>query len=338
MSEDDDNGVSPDAEDLVPNLSEDRPLDTLMPEMGGSSGADLHEDAPTEVRAVHPRVLEVGLEEGTEWTLACWEDPGPQGMHEQFVPLLEATLLREMSRLPEWERSEERRFTGMRVLSFDSLVRKSRDVLEKLGFSEQPWDPDKYSERMSAWRQEAQAGGIDVPARPISLWHLPVAHAEGRADELTGIEERVLEKLGDEVWGATPGAMSRHVAEQLEEVFGVEVSLGAPGLEVMQEYLTVEQAGAVRWMEPVFFQAICDFIGVCLHGEYGLRVQWGMCEPDPRGIVPPPMFRDPQGGENSTIPVGQYVLNWCVLPLGDREPPRLAEKVEQLADMIESRR
>ena len=331
MSEEEDNGKAFGGDNLVPNVSEDRPLDALMPEMaegGGESG--LHRDAPRNVGDVHPRVLEVGLEEGKEWTFACWRDPGAATMGEVFGNLVEATLLKELSRPPSWEREEEREFVGLRLLTFDSLAKDTRSVVEKLGFSEVPYDPDEYSERMSAWRQEAQSAGLEVPARPVSIWHLPVARNEENASTLQSIEGELLEQLGDEVWGATPGGISRHAARILDEHVGADVQLGAEGLETFQRYFVLERPGAVRWIPPVFFQAICDFVGVVLHGKYGVRVQWGMCEPDPRGIVPPPMFRDPSSSGSGTIPIGRDVSNWCVMPYNG-VAPSLAERVDELA-------
>lgn len=329
---------SDDDPDLVPNFSEDRPLDSLMPEMQDRGDEQLHEDAPREVGAIHPRVLEVELEEGKEWSLACWSDPGPARMREQFGNLVEATLIKEMSRLPEWERDEDREFTGMRLLTFDSLAADSRGVVEGLGFAEADYDPDQYSERMSAWRQEASAADLEMPARPISVWHLPVAHPDARSSELARIASRMLGEIGSEVWGETPGGLSRHAARELEETLGVDVGLDLSGLEAFEQHFVVDETETIRWIEPIFYQAICDFIGVLLHGKYGLQVQWGVCEPDPRGIVPPPTFRQPGAGRGETIPVGRYVLEWCLMPVRDGEkPPTLAARVDALANRLGDR-
>lgn len=338
MTDGNDDDAPKEPDELVPNVSEDRPLDSLMPEMGGGAGDEqaFHEDAPEEVGAIHPRVLEVGLEEGLEWTLACWSDPGETGMRTQFGKLIRATLLKEMSRLPEWERDEDREFVGMRLLSFDSLVRETRAVVRELGFSDVDYDPDQYSERMAAWRQEAGSAGLEVPARPVSVWHLPVAHPDTHADELARIESRMLVEIGAETWGQTPGAMSRHAARALEEAFDCDIGLGPEGLTTMASYLTTDAPGAIRWMPPVGFQAICDFVGVVLHGQYGIRVQWGVCEPDPRGVVPPPMFRQPGTGGEGTIPIGRHLLEWCVMPVTDPAgEPDLGQRVEALAASLE---
>ncbi len=325
-----------DERDLVPNLSEDRPLDSLMPEMrgrdDGDAADDLHADAPDEVGAIHPRVLEVGLEEGYEWSLACWSDPGASQMRARFGNLVEATLLRKMSRLPVWERDESRRFVAMRLLSFDSLAADSREVLGELGFEEEVYESDRYEERVAAWRQEARGAEIDVPARPVSVWQLPVERSASNAARLEAIASRTLETMGEQVWGETPGALSRVAAREIEEAFGREIELGPEGLERLEACLTVDATDAIRWLEPILAQAICDFVGVVLHGTYSIQVQWGVCEPDPRGVVPAPMFRRPGTGRGETVPIGRRILEWCVMPVSEgEEAPALAERVEKLA-------
>jgi len=189
---------------------------------------------------------------------------------------------------------------------------------------------------MAAWRQEAGSAGIEVPARPVSVWHLPVAHSDERADTLGRIESHMLAEIGSESWGQTPGAMSRHAARELEEAFDCDIGLGPEGLDTMASSLTAEAAGAIRWTAPVFFQAICDFVGVVLHGQYGIRVQWGVCEPDPRGVVPPPMFRQPGTGGEGTVPIGRHVLEWGVMPVVEpAERPGFGARVEALAASLE---
>lgn len=342
-NDEDDKGAKGGAEQLKPNLSEDRPLDSLMPEMRGGKkggGEDPHAGAPGQVGAIHPRVLEVGLEEGREWTLACWEDCPPVEFGEQFGQLVEATLLREASRIPAWEADEQRKFTGMRVLTFDSIRQENRRILRQLGFVEGNYVADEYEERMDAWRREANAAGMQPPMRPVSVWHVPVAEFDAeRAEALDAIEATMLEKLGGEVWGETPGGMSKLLARQLAEHFDIDAGLDPESLAAMAGAVTPDALQAIRWMRPVFFQALCDFVGVLLHGKYGLQVQWGMCEPNDQGIVPPPMFRDPEGPGRGAIPVGREVLRWCVLPVDDADQlPDLEDEVAALARTVEENR
>jgi hypothetical protein len=327
MIDDDANGEDG-VESLVPNVSEDRPLDALMPEMRGFEGDEL----PPGVSAVHPTVLEVGLEEGAEWTLACWRDPGPLDLRDQLGTLVEGTILRELSRLPEWEREEEDRdFVGLRVLAFDDIGPDSKTVLEELGFHEEPYEADHYSERLQAWQKEADEAGFESVHHPHSIWALPIARSSGtRGETLQEIERSMLDRLDSQVWGETPGGMAKLLARQVEEAFGVEIELGPEGVETFESILTPDVYEHVRWMAPVCFQGFCDFLGVVAHGHYGVRVQWGMCEPDERGLVPPPMFRwETSEGDAQTWDVGRSVLQWKVAPIdGDDEDVSVAERLE----------
>lgn len=332
MTDDDENRQEGAPEELLPGLSEDRPLDGLMPEMNETPE---HEGAPDEIDAIHPRVLQVGLEEGREWTLACWWDPGPEALDEQLGTLVDATLLRALSRLPRWELEEHREYVGVRLFVFGELESGSRETIESLSFSEVAYRPDEQTERMNAWRNEAEAAEMPVPTRPESVWHLPLTHPDEYGGDLLAIESEMLEAIGEGVWGEAPGAMSRHLAEGIEERFDEEISLGLTGLEAMTGVVFPDGGKeGVRWTRPVFFQAICDFVGVVLHGKYGVEVQWGMCEPDERGNVPPPMFRYGAGRKARRIPVGRIVQEACVLP-GGREAS-LVEVVDDLATSLAS--
>lgn len=344
MSDDQDDGeygTSGGLDDLTPDVSEERPLDSLLPEMqksGLSADQAPHADAPTDVDAIHPRVLEVELEPGHEWTMALWDDPGDEGVQTELVQLLRATILRELSRPPRQQRNAAREFLGARILSFESLREPTRSALGSLGWEEQAFDSEEYSERMKAWRDEAQAADLASPGRPTSIWQLPVAHPDPpRHDRLDEIAETMLESLGDEIWGATPGGMSKLLAKGLEDRFGAEIGLGAGGIDTMVSHVVPEAPDELCWVRPVVFQALCDFVGVVLHGSYGVRVQWGLSEPDQRGLVPPPMFRDPN--TQRTIPIGRALVDWCVLPEPESTPSgRIAERVEELAESLASDR
>lgn len=330
MADDESNGGS---EPLVPNLSHERPLDSLLPEMNSASSEAVHDNAPSEVGAVHPRVLEVGLDDGREWTMAIWEATDAERLVDELQQLTRATLLRRLSRPSEGPGEPELDFLGLRLFSFDSLRRQTREQLEHRGFSEVSYDPDEFTERMKAWRGEARSSGVDVPARPISIWLLPVEHHDDeRREDLEAIEAYMAETLGEERWGQTPGGISKLFARRLEDRYGVEVGLGRSGLDTMEEFAFPEADGAVRWSYPLFFQAVCDYIGVVLHASYGIEVQWGICEPGPRGEIPPPIFRHPASGR--TIPVGRALLDWCVLP-ADSAGGNLADHVDQLAESLQ---
>lgn len=324
-------------EKMLPGMDEDRPLDSLMPEMReGGAPAGAGQGAPEQAEPLHPRVLEVGLEEGTEWNLACWQDPGPRAFHDQLSRMLRATLLRELSRPAARLEERDKSFIGLRLMDFAGLDDDTREVLEGVGFHRESYTADEYSERMSAWREEGRAAGLNLKTAPESLWALPLEQRDGREGRALGrVAEGMRQAMGGQVWGETPGAVSRHLARLLGEELDVEIELGDSGLQTLQKTLFAEATGAVRWTDPMLFQGVCDFVGVVLHGEYGVRVQWGVCEANAHGIVPPPMFRLPRDGHNQTIPVGARVLEWCMLPIAaDETASRLDERVGELARLL----
>jgi hypothetical protein len=334
MSDDEPDEAADGLEALTPDVSEERPLDALMPEMqksGLSDGDDPHRDAPTEVDAIHPRVLEVELEGGHEWTLAFWEDPGPEDVRTTLHQLMRATVLKELSRPPRRERTDPRTFLGARTLAFESLREHTRSALRDLGWREESYDPEEYSERLKAWQNEARAAELDVPARPVSIWRLPARRSNPpRSESLDAIAEEMLDVVGDEYWGETPGGLSKLLARGLERRFGVDIEIDAEGLRAMEHQVVPDVPDAISLVRPILFQGLCDFVGVVLHGSFGVRVQWGLCKPDERGLVPPPMFRDP--ATQHTLPIGRALLDWCVLPDGKSDRDRdIGSRIEELA-------
>jgi hypothetical protein len=336
VTDHDSDNDKPDLDRMLPNVSEDRPLDGLMPEMsdqGSVSGGG--KDAPTKLEPIHPRVLEVTLEEGREWTLACWQDPGPLDLGDQLGRLVRATLLRSFSRPPGELAEDSTSYTGMRLLAFDELGPDSRQRLQEFGFQQDTYRPDHYQERVKAWIQEADAAGHRA-GQPDSIWHLPLIEpSEPGLEDLRAVATAAARHMEGQVWGETPGAASRHVARELEERFDADLTLGLDSLDVFEELLFAEQGDGFRWTAPMLFQGLCDFVGVVLHGRYDVRVQWGLCEAGPSGIIPPPTFRLPRGEHHQTIPIAQRLTDWLVLPADeDGGRPTLSERIDQLARLV----
>jgi hypothetical protein len=340
-SDHDDPGNAQDSEgsnldDMLPNMSEDRPLDALVPEMSqDQSDVGAGEDAPSELEPIHPRVLEVTLEEGQEWTMACWQDPGPLDLGDQLGRLLRATLLRTFSRPPTELAEDSASYTGIRLLAFDSLGPDSQQRLEELGFVKDQYRPDHYQERIKAWIQEADAAGHRA-GQPESIWHLPLREpTDPGLDSLEEVATAAARHMDGQVWGETPGAASRHVARELEGRFDTDLSLGLDSLDTFEQLLFSPEGSGLRWTPPMLFQGLCDFVGVVLHGRYNVRVQWGLCEAGASGIIPPPTFRLPRGDHHQTIPIAQRLTDWIVLPIdeGDARPP-LSERIDQLARLV----
>jgi hypothetical protein len=283
-----------------------------------------------DAQPVHPRVLEVGLEDHQEWALACWFDPGPDKLDAQLRRLLEVTFLAEFSQRPSLD-LVDRNFEAVQLLVFDELGAESRDRLEALGFESASYVPDNYVERMSAWREEAKDEGLEIPSTPKSVFNAPISRPDPSiSSKLEQIQRQMVDKLDGEVFGETPGGPSKLMASFFRQHFNVTITPDRKGLHSFELFLVQETPRTLRWMPPVLFQSLCDFVGVMLQAEHGLTVQWGMSTPDSTGFAPPPVFRVPTDGGYRQIPVGEEVIRWCVMPRSD-DAPTLAEQVAKLA-------
>lgn len=308
-----------------------RPLDDLLPGLGAAADDDQRDFG--DVAAVHPAVLEVGLEHHREWALACWFDPGPDSLAAQLERLVAATLLAEFSQPPS-HTMLERNFEAVELLVFDELGPASQTALGECGFEPAGFEPDQHKERMATWKDQARQAGVPAPEEPKSAWSAALERpAAAIADKLDVLAHRMVDKLDGDVWGATPGGPSRLMATIARQILDAEITPNRQGLHAVELLLVQQRPATLRWLSPVLFGGLCDFIGVVLQAEYGLSVQWAMCSPDASGLVPPPLFRVqlPEGPEH--IPVGRLVVKWCAMARTE-DDPSLAKRVDELASSL----
>lgn len=326
-----DDGAAKKVSSLTPRLDEDRPLDSLLPEMTERSGRRrVGSDAALDKMPLHPRVLEVELEEGMEWAMAAWEDPGQLELISYLRRLMESTLLSEMSQPASREDLADRRFDAIELLVFDELFGESRFALEQMGFEPVDYQSDRYTERMEAWREEAREVGFEVPSRPETVWRNVLARPDATLDDkLATVHADLQRSLGNEVWGERPGGPSKALAEKFRQYFNTSVGPNADGLDSFELFLVQEGGAYVRWMRPLLFQALCDFVGVVLQAHYGFQVDWAVCEPDANGFVPPPLFRLKQGTKTANFPVGLHVVRWAMMPVADEDAASIRAELEQ---------
>jgi hypothetical protein len=316
---------------VSPNNKDNRPLDDLLPELGDTTGDD--EPNAGDAAAVHPSVLEVGLEHHREWALACWYDPGPDELAAQIERLVVATLLAEWSQPPS-HTMLERNFEAIELLVFGELGPASRTALGECGFEPASFEPDQYKERMATWHKQARRVGVQVPETPTSAWRAALERPKAAiADKLDEVAHRMVDKLDGDVWGATPGGPSRLMATIARQILNANLTPNRDGLHALELLLVQQRPATLRWISPVLFQGLCDFIGVVLQAEYGFNVQWAMCSPDASGMVPPPLFRVQLPGGPEHIPVGRLVVKWCAMARGE-QAPSLAERVDELATSL----
>jgi hypothetical protein len=106
---------------------------------------------------VHQRVLRYDREDGFEWALAVWEDPGgPKALHDQVGRLVEATLLSALCRPPSERDAVDAQPRAIWLLAFARVADAPR-ALRAFGFAEVTPDPEWVTERMGSLRTEAQA-------------------------------------------------------------------------------------------------------------------------------------------------------------------------------------
>ena len=320
-------------------MSEDRPLDALFPELAAPYAPNDERAAagePASEPLVKPlldtQVMETELEHAQRFGLAVWRAPeGQESLYQSARALLEVTLLQDLSRPPGWGGALERYLEGVDLFVFEQLDDRARQALERLGFEATRFDELEHANRLHAWQNVARQSRWEVPERPASLWYAPlrVDATSQLAATLRAAHQEIAERAGATLWGASPGAPSHLMASVLERTLKRSLN---PTLESLMELdtLLIERAtGRLRYIEPMLFQGLCDFIGVVMMATERARVQWGVCESDRRGGHLPPLLRLSGRGGARDVEVGSELLRHAILPRD--EPP---EALSQWFEMI----
>ena len=84
----------------------------------------------------------------------------------------------------------------------------------------------------------------------------------------------------------------------------------ARGLPTLEMLLGSQQAGAIRWIPPMLFQALCDFIGVIGQTLFDRDIAWALCEPATPASRPSTRSpsASPAGGSTEAMSGGQSSL------------------------------
>ncbi len=295
-------------------MSAERPLDALLPELTTQQPAlDAH--------PVHPRVLHVPDGEGYAWVVALWRNPGGAAeLHKSVRAVIEATMLAELCRAPRAGEELTKRPTELRLAAFDNEPHMA-DALRAFGLTPAPADLDVA---MRTLQQEADAVGMKIASAPLSLWRAKVrAPANERDRRIEELHGQLIEAGGAEVWGETPGLPSRRAAALLNKAFDVKITPDDAGLDLAELLLVSrDQTGVVRWIPPLFFQALCDLVGVVV-AAMGLSVDWAECQADDNGFAEAPLLRVRGGERAEHLPIALHLMRWCVMPIQEGEdiPP-----------------
>jgi len=303
-------------------MSSERPLDALI------AGLSTAEPALPQ-SALHPRILELGPDEGDAWVLAMWADPGSlQDTHEQIRRLLEATLLANITRTAETGEALDRVPSKLRLFVFTTTQENLVSAIRLFGFTLDE-NIDMDDQALQTLRQEGLDAGWQVPELPVSSWtatiRQPSTHGPAR---LASLHTELRELFNDDCWGSNPGAFSHTASLLFKRQLGEEIRPTLQGLDIFERIVAQRDVrNDIRWIPAALFQALADFVGVVIQQVYDHKVEWALCEPESDGFGPPPVFRITyKNGSSEHLNIGMHLLRWCVMPILDGEElPRLSE-------------
>lgn len=307
-------------------MSTERPLDALLP--------GLTAPPPPVSQPVHTRVLSVDGDDGHAWVLLVTRDPGSaRALHQQVLAILEAALLAELSQTPRRVAEGLQTYTALRMLVLVPLPYEVGPAVEAFGMVRTRFDREEAA-AAATWEAvvaEAEQMRWDLPDSPQSVWETPIRHPDRDAVAiLRGLQTELAQAMGDEVWGSTPGAVSRMASQLLDRDHGWKVTPDLQGVRELERLLVPTWPGVLRWIEPLWFQAMCDLIGVVAGAKLGVKVAWSVCEEAPSGLAPPAVFRVTRpDGTHYHLPIAHHLLRWSMMPL------RRDEAVPSLADWME---
>lgn len=289
---------------------------------------------------MHPGVLETELEDGYDWTLACWFDPGgARALAQELRGLMEATLLSALSQPAAQAERLQRRYKSLTLLLFYPMEGDLEAELGALGFARRPYQADHYKARLAALRPQAMRQAVRLPEAPDSVWEAPVSLPGGsHGQKLWQTQEMLQGRLEGQLWGEEPGMPSRALAQLLESSLGAHIAPDLEGLSTMEMFVIQRQGAGVRWTAPLLFQGLCDLVGILLQARFKMKVEWALCEPTPAGLHAPPLLRvTPQRSgpqRASLLPIGQLLLRRAIMPTQDAYQPSLVPWLRQWQDQL----
>lgn len=260
----------------------------------------------------HPRVSRVTDDHGRDViVLASFASiDNPRALHKAFQPIVEAALLSELS---QPQASDARPLSALDLYTFAPFTFEPDAALALFGFARRSIDGSSRK-ALALLRREAQLLDSAVSEEPVLSFRAefspPAALAVTAASRLRSQQQSA-------PWGAEPGALARRLASVLHELGFAGVEPTRAGIEKLESLLIQDTPHAIRWIDPLCFQALCDLIAVAAHNTWGANVEWAVCEPDPDdGLAPPPLVRVYKHRDRSSghVPLGEHVLRWGVMP------------------------
>ncbi|MCA9603289.1 MAG: hypothetical protein R3A78_11115 [Polyangiales bacterium] len=273
---------------------------------------------------VHARVLEQPDLRPPAWVFVCWDDPGgPGALFQMLRQRIEAAFLAELARPATSFEEGECKVGELRLAVFPEMAPAAS--VAAFGFNRTEAGEANWRETLALLRGESQWVGAPVDGPPHSAWQATVERRANLDAVETALRLRATQAKDGGVWGATPGSLFGALAHHQ----GWTSGSAALAFHKAEALVVSQSPGVVRWIPPLVFQALADGAGVVLAHEFGMKVAWGLSEPDETGLAPPPVFRL---GARTHVPIGLELLRWCVMPLREGEaPPPFLDWLRDLA-------
>ncbi len=261
----------------------------------------------------HPRVSRVTNDAGRDViVLASFAAAeGPRALHTACKPIVEAALLSTLSQPPSGGRPP---LSALELYCFVPFAFDPAPALAFLGFAPRPLG-DATRRALALLRREAQLLEHPFAEDPSRLFRAEFAQPTSALAVAAAAALHESPAVGP--WGATPGALSRRLTDVLDGLGFTGVEPTRDGIERLESILTHDTPLAIRWIDPLCFQALCDLVAVAAHATWGAQVEWAVCEPDPEtGLAPPPLVRVYKHRDRSSghVPLAEHVLRWAMMP------------------------
>jgi hypothetical protein len=267
---------------------------------------------------VHPRVVHARAPSGDRTiVLASFAPPvSVRALAAALKPVVEAALLAELSRPASELAADDSQLTALDLYAFCETPLDCGPAFALYGMKPAQLDEPGAQPALALLRREAQLverDGADSTDEARQRYRAQLVRSPHPL--AARLARSLRESAPKDPWGSKPGELARQCADQLTALGHPGVEPTRAGIERLEAVVVHRTEGALRWIEPILFQALCDLIAVAATVTFERPVQWGVCEPDEETkLAPPPVLLAERDGESFHVPLGEHVLRWCVMP------------------------
>jgi hypothetical protein len=265
---------------------------------------------------VHPRIVRPSLTNGTHGIVLLSFRPAEnmRAFHAALKPMVEAALLSELCAPRSTLTPAYTRLSELTLLMFEAQPFDLRPALYPFGLEAVKLDAHDSAQTLALARREARTLSEPVADDPVAVYRVRASAAENPL--AARLHDALLAYGPEGGFGREPGRLARTAADWLATQADFEgVAPTRAGIERLESLVVPTKLGALRWIEPLVFQALCDLVGVLAASQTNLGIAWGVSDPDEHGIAPPPVLRVTRDDETFHVPLGEHVLRWCVMPV-----------------------